>query len=125
LLRELVPKAGKITALMNPASMDEADEMKRAGLPLLTIIVKAESDFDPAFMQAAQQGVEALLVTADPFFTSRRAQIIALAARHSLPAAYPWREYVEAGGLMTAGTCRQVGQYASRVLKGTSRPNFR
>ena len=123
LLRELVPKAGKIAALTNPASMDEADEMKRAGLPLLTITVETESDFEPAFIRAAQQGVEALLVTADPFFNTRRAQIVALATRHSLPAAYPWREYVEAGGLMSYGTSlpgtyRQVGQYVSRVLKG-------
>jgi putative tryptophan/tyrosine transport system substrate-binding protein len=123
LLRELVPKTGKIAALINPASMDDAEAMTRAGLPLLTITAKAESDFEPAFIQAAQQGVEALLVTADPFFNSRRAQIVALAARHSLPAAYPWREYVEAGGLMSygtslTGTYRQVGQYVSRVLKG-------
>jgi putative ABC transport system substrate-binding protein len=123
LLRELVPKAGKIAALINPASMDEAEALTRVGLPLLTITAEAESDFEPAFIQAAQQGVEALLVTADPFLNSRRAQIVALAARHSLPAAYPWREYVEAGGLMSygtnlAGTYRQVGQYVSRVLKG-------
>jgi putative tryptophan/tyrosine transport system substrate-binding protein len=123
LLRELVPKAGKIAALINPASMDEAEAMKRAGLPFVTIPAEAESDFEPAFIQAAQQGVEALLVTADPFFNSRRAQIVALAGRHSLPAAYPWREYVESGGLMSygtslAGTYRQVGQYVSRVLKG-------
>jgi putative tryptophan/tyrosine transport system substrate-binding protein len=123
LLRELVPKVGKIAVLTNPATMDDAEAMKRAGLPLLTITAEAESDFEPAFIQAAQQGVEALLVTADPFFNSPRAQIVALAARHSLPAAYPFREYVEAGGLMSygtslAGTYRQVGQYVSRVLKG-------
>jgi putative ABC transport system substrate-binding protein len=123
LLRELVPKAGKVAALINPASMDEAEALTRVGLPLLTITAAAESDFEPAFIQAAQQGVEALLVTADPFLNSQRAQIVALAARHSLPAAYPWREYVEAGGLMSygtslTGTYRQVGQYVSRVLKG-------
>jgi putative tryptophan/tyrosine transport system substrate-binding protein len=123
LLRELVPKAGKIAVLTNPESMDDAEAMKRAGLPLLTITAEAESDLEPAFVRAAQQGVEALLVTADPFFNSRRAQIVALAARHSLPAAYPWREYVEAGGLMSygtslTGTYRQVGQYVGRVLKG-------
>jgi putative tryptophan/tyrosine transport system substrate-binding protein len=123
LLRELVPQASKIAALTNPASMDEAEALTRAGLSLLTIRVEAESDFEPAFIEAAQRGVEALLVTADPFLNSRRAQVVALAARHSLPAAYPWREYVEAGGLMSygtslAGTYRQVGQYVSRVLKG-------
>jgi putative ABC transport system substrate-binding protein len=123
LLRELVPKAGKIATLTNPASMEEAEAMTRAGLQVLTITAEAESDFEPAFIQAAQRGVEALLVTADPFFNTQRDQIVALAARHSLPAAYPWREYVEAGGLMSygtslAGTYRQVGQYVSRVLKG-------
>ena len=123
LLREVVPQAGKIAALIHPESMDEAETLTRAGLSLLTIRVEAERDFEPAFVEAAQQGVEALLVTANPFFNSRRAQIVALAARHSLPAAYPWREYVEAGGLMSygtslAGTYRQVGQYVSRVLKG-------
>jgi putative tryptophan/tyrosine transport system substrate-binding protein len=81
LLRELVPKAGKIVVLTNPASMDDAETLKRAGLPLLTITVERESDFEPAFIKAEQQGVEALLVTADPFFNSRRAQIVALAAR--------------------------------------------
>jgi putative tryptophan/tyrosine transport system substrate-binding protein len=124
LLRELAPNAGKIAALLNPSNLDEAEAMTRAGLPLLTMTAEVESDFEPAFNQAAQQGVEALLVTADPFFTSRRAQIVALAARHSLPAAYPWREYVEAGGLMSygtslAGTYRQVGQYVGRILMGT------
>jgi putative ABC transport system substrate-binding protein len=129
LLRELVPRAGKIAALTNPATMDDAQAMTRAGLALLTITAAAESDFEPAFIQAAQQGVEALLVTADPFLNSRRAQIVALAARHSLPAAYPWREYVEAGGLMSygtslTGTYRQVGQYVSRVLKGDKPANL-
>jgi len=123
LLRELVPKAGKIAALTNPASMDEPEALTRAGFPLLTITAEAEGDFGPAFIQAAQQGVEALLVTADPFFNTRRAQIVALATRHSLPAAYPWREYVEAGGLMSYGTSlpgtyHQLGLYVSRVLKG-------
>jgi ABC-type uncharacterized transport system substrate-binding protein len=123
LLRELVPNAVKIATLTNPASMDEAEAMTRSGLQVLTLTAQAESDLEPAFIQAAQQGVEALLVSADPFLNSRRAQIVALAARHSLPAAYPWREYVEAGGLMSygtslVGTYRQVGQYVSRVLKG-------
>jgi putative ABC transport system substrate-binding protein len=123
LLRELVPKAGKIAALTNPASMAEPNAMTRAGLQVPTITAKAESDLEAAFIHAAQQGVEALLVTADPFLNSRRTQIVALAARHCLPAAYPWREYVEAGGLMSygtslVGTYRQIGQYVSRILKG-------
>jgi putative tryptophan/tyrosine transport system substrate-binding protein len=122
-LRELVPKAGKIATLTNSMSDKEPEAIRRAGLQVLTIRAQADSDLEPAFTEAVQQGVEALLVSADPFFNTRRAQIVALAARHSLPAAYPWREYVEAGGLMSygtslAGTYRQVGQYVSRVLRG-------
>jgi putative ABC transport system substrate-binding protein len=125
-LLELVPKAGKIGMLINPASPTpdiRETEVARAGLQLVTIKAQADSDFELAFAQAAQQGVEALLVDADSLFNTRRAQLVALAARYSLPAAYPWREYVEAGGLMSYGTSlagmyRQVGQYVSRVLKG-------
>jgi putative tryptophan/tyrosine transport system substrate-binding protein len=127
-LRELVPKARKIATLMNPVNsadveMQDSEAATRAGLQVLAIRAKTESDFEPAFAQAIQQGAEALLVSADPFFNSRRAQLVALAARYALPAAYPWREYAEAGGLMSYGTSlagayRQVGQYVGRVLKG-------
>ena len=125
-LLELVPKAHKIGMLINPASPRpdiREPEVMRTGLKLLTIKAQADSDFELAFAQAAQQGVEALLVDADSLFNTRRAQLVALAARYSMPAAYPWREYVEAGGLMSFGTSlagmyRQVGQYTSRVLKG-------
>jgi putative tryptophan/tyrosine transport system substrate-binding protein len=67
--------------------------------------------------------VGALLVSADPLFTARRDQIVALAARHAMPVMYPWREFVEAGGLMSYGTeltwgYHLIGQYAGRILKG-------
>jgi putative tryptophan/tyrosine transport system substrate-binding protein len=121
-LREMVPKADKIAMLIN-STYQEMEALTRAGLQVLTISARADSDFELAFTQAAQRGVDALLVSADPLFNARRAQLVAAAARHSLPAAYPWREYVEAGGLMSYGTSltgiyRQVGQYVSRVLKG-------
>jgi putative tryptophan/tyrosine transport system substrate-binding protein len=121
-LRELVPKADKIAILINLANQ-ETEALTRAGVQLLTIKAPADSDFELAFTQAVQRGVDALLVSADPLYNARRTEIVALAARHSLPAAYPWREYVEAGGLMSYGTSltgayRQVGQYVSRVLKG-------
>ena len=129
LLRELVPKASKIATLTNPENVADVElqDMQRAtgmaGLALLPTKAKAASEFELAFAQAAEQRAEALFVSADPFFTSQRAQLIALAARHSLPTAYPWREYAQEGGLMSygtslAGTYHQIGQYVARVLKG-------
>ena len=70
---------------------------------MVLLKVSSESEFEPAFESAVRQRVDALLVGADPFFTSRRAQLVALAARHAMPAAYPWREYAIAGGLMSYG----------------------
>jgi putative ABC transport system substrate-binding protein len=127
-LRELVPNARKIATLMNPGNtadveMQDSEAARRAGLQVLAIKAQSESEFEPAFAQAVHEGAQALLVSADPFFNSHRAQLVALAARYRLPAAYPWREYAEAGGLMSYGTSlagayRQVGQYVTRVLKG-------
>src|SRR5215467_1767107 len=89
------------------------------------ILVKASSpsDLEAAFASAVRQQADALLVGSSSFFTDRRVEIVALAARHALPAAYAWREFVEAGGLMSYGpnvawAYRQIGQYASRILKG-------
>ena len=136
LLRELVPKATKMALLMNPenpADMRDAQDMQQAmqaaGLPHLTLAATAVAEFEPAFITAVQWGAQALLVSADPFFNSQRAQLIALAARHALPTAYPWREYVRAGGLMSygtsiAGSYRQIGQYVTRILKGDKPENL-
>ena len=112
---------------MNPDnhadSRDMQNMMERAGLPLLTLRARVETEFEPAFVNASQQGVQALLVSADPFFNSRHAQLVALAARYAVPAAYPWSEYAKAGVLMSYGASlpgayRQIGQYVTRILKG-------
>jgi ABC-type uncharacterized transport system substrate-binding protein len=130
LLRELVPKAGKIALLINPENpadwrgLQDIESATRAvGLPLLTVQARHEAEFEPAFATIIQQGAQALLVSSDPIFNTRRAQLIALAARYAIPTAYPWREYAVAGGLMSfgpslSGLYRQIGQYAGRVLKG-------
>ena len=81
-----------------------------------------ETELEPAFV-AVQRHAGALVVPPDPFFTSRREQLVALAARHAIPTSYPFREYAAAGGLMSYGTdlvdaSRIVGTYTGRILKG-------
>ena len=93
------------------------------GLPLLILEASTESDLKKVFEVAAKEGIEALVVSTDGFFTNRRTQIIQLAAQHKLPAIYGTREFVVAGGLMSYGpnigdAYRQVGEYAGLVLMG-------
>ena len=133
LLHQLVPKATVFALLLNPKSTDGAvpkieimrvEEMARQfGLRLLVLEASAEGDIEPAFARAGEEKVGALMVNADPYFTPRRAQIVALAAQYGLPTIYPWREYVQAGGLMSYGPTfawayHQVGLYAGRILDG-------
>jgi putative ABC transport system substrate-binding protein len=82
-----------------------------------------ESEIDAAFATLLQLRAGALVVAADSFLGSRRDQLVALAARHAVPAIYEWREFAEAGGLISygpslTGTWRQVGAYAGRILAG-------
>ena len=130
LLRELLPKATVIAVLLNPANPD-ADLQRRdvevaaaaLGQQLLVFNASSETELEWAFSALVQQQADALLVGNDVFFTNRREQIVALAARHAVPAIYTFRSFVESGGLMSYSTSlvevyRQIGLYVGRVLKG-------
>jgi putative tryptophan/tyrosine transport system substrate-binding protein len=130
LLHQMVPTAALIAVLINPknpnagAMSKEIPEAARTvGQKIHTLTASTERDLDAAFKTASQLGAGALLVAADPFFNSRRDYIVALAARHAIPAMYEQREFALAGGLMSYGTnlshgYRQTGLYTGRVLKG-------
>jgi ABC-type uncharacterized transport system substrate-binding protein len=130
LLRELVPKAEVIALLVNQNSSQgqgQAKDVQEAarglGQRLVVLNGGTDEEIDAAFASLAQHGVGALLVGADPFFDPRRDRLIALAARHAMPAIYQFRDYALAGGLMSYGASitdlyQQVGVYAGRILKG-------
>jgi putative tryptophan/tyrosine transport system substrate-binding protein len=120
LLREVVPKADPIAVLINPnfpvspAQLKDAQDAAAAiGVRIVVLQASAESEFEPAFAALVANRAGALMVAADPFFNSRRTQLVALAALHRVPA----------GGLMSYGTSLadayfQVGNYTGRILKG-------
>jgi putative ABC transport system substrate-binding protein len=125
LLSELVPRAGVIALLANPGAesmIREVQEAARAkGVQLQILKASSESEIDAAFTSRSEAG--ALLVGNDPFFASRREQLVALAARYAVPAMYEWREFVAAGGLISygtsrTGTWRRFGNYAGKILNG-------
>jgi ABC-type uncharacterized transport system substrate-binding protein len=130
LLKDLLPRIDNVAILVNPGSVTtdiEIDESRQAAhhfdLKFRVFEARTESALETAFADAARNHIGALLVSADPFFTARRHQIVALAARSGLPAMYPLPVYVDAGGLVSYGTkltwaYRQVGIYAGRILKG-------
>ena len=129
-VQELVPNAAGVAGLVNPknsnagrnvAALQEAARAK--GVQLHIVEASSEGDFETAFASLAALHAGALVVGADPFFNARRSQIVVLAARHSMPAIYEWREFVDAGGLISygpslPGVYRQMGAYVGRILGG-------
>jgi putative ABC transport system substrate-binding protein len=130
LLHELVPKAVRIAALVNPANpatestIREMPEAVRVmGLQIQVFNASTRSEIEAAFATIVRDRADALYVAGDVFFTSRRVQFVTLAASNRIPASYASREAVEAGGLMgydadRAGMYRQVGTYTGQILKG-------
>jgi putative ABC transport system substrate-binding protein len=131
LLHELIPKAGTIALLINPTNQLHSKPLlkdleagaRTLGLQLQFVRASAPDDFDKAYANLLELQVGGLVIGPDIFFLAHRDQLVELAARHSVPAIYPWREGVTAGGLMSYGssqteTYRQVGIYTGRILKG-------
>jgi putative ABC transport system substrate-binding protein len=130
LLRELVPNAVTIGMLVNPKLPDTAATVadgqaaaRAGGLEPQILYASDDSELEAAFADMKQRRIDALVVVSDIFFDSRRDKLAVLAARHAIPAIYPWRDYVMAGGLMSYGTSvtdgyRHAGNYVARILKG-------
>ena len=131
LLRELVPGATRVAVLVNPANAANAETTLRdveaaaraMGLQIQVLNASTSREIDAAFATFVRERPDALFVGGDPFFTSRRVQLVHLAARHAVPATYARRDFAEVGGLMSYGAnitdaFRQVGVYTGRILKG-------
>jgi putative tryptophan/tyrosine transport system substrate-binding protein len=130
LLNELLPKVpviGVLANASNPTAQTQVEEIKAAAQTiarqLYVVSVRDKNDLDTDFTILAQDGVGALLVVPDPVLIENRAQIVALAARHAIPAIYPVRDFADAGGLVSYGTdladaMRQGGVYTGEILRG-------
>jgi putative tryptophan/tyrosine transport system substrate-binding protein len=130
LLSDLVPQARVIALLVNPnfsgseritQNVQEAARLK--GVQLYILKAGTEAEIDAAFEPLGGLHADALVLSSDPFFDSRREQLVALASRHAIPAIYPWREFAAAGGLISYGPSltavgRQLGIYVGKILKG-------
>jgi putative ABC transport system substrate-binding protein len=130
LLNELFPAATQFAVLLNPkypAVAQQAQELVEAARtlarPIVILEASTEAELDVAFATLARERVVAMLVASDPFFDTRRDQIIAFAAQQKLPAIYQFREYAASGGLMSYGVSlseayREIGIYTAKILKG-------
>ena len=131
LLRELVPAATRVAVLVNPTGSDGADTTLRdvepaaraMGLQIRVLNAGTSGEINEAFATFVHERPDALFVSPDSLFTTRRVQLAHLTTRHAIPATYGSREFAEVGGLMSYGSnqsdnYRQVGVYAGRILKG-------
>jgi putative ABC transport system substrate-binding protein len=130
LLSELVPEPRVTALLVNPNNPNaervirDVQEAARAkGVQLVILKAGSESEIDAAFASFVRPQAGGLVVASDPFFDSQREQLVALAARHAIPAIYEWREFAAAGGLISYGPSltalfRQVGNYVGKILNG-------
>ena len=129
-LRELVPRARGVAVLVNannPSGTLEIERVRAAanavGQAIIVLNASTEAAIDNAFDAIAEKRIEALFVTADPFFLNQRKKFAELCARHAVPAIYAERETATAGGLLSYGASRtdayrQAGNYVGRILKG-------
>ena len=132
LLSQLVPQASVIALLVNPSNaiaevtIRDVQEAARAkGVQLQILRAGTEAEIDSAFAALVQLRAGALVAASDPFFNSRREQLVALASHHAVPAIWEWREFAEAGGLISYGSSltdmwRPVGIYVGKILKGAN-----
>ena len=130
LLHTLLPKAGMVAALINPNSPNVWPDLeethaaaKERGLQLIVLKASTAFEIEAAFARLVEHRAAAVFVLADAFFRSQPEQLIGLAARHLLPASYPWPEFASAGGLMgyganAADSWRQGGVYIGRNSQG-------
>jgi putative ABC transport system substrate-binding protein len=129
LLRQLVPAARTIAILANPNNPAEDNlrgeqaAAQAIGQRILVLDASTVAEIEKGFAALVEQQADAVLVNADILFTAQRELLVGLAARHGLPAIYAWREFAEAGGLVSYGTnlshgYREMGLYAGRILKG-------
>jgi putative ABC transport system substrate-binding protein len=131
LLHDLVPKAVRIGVLVNPTNAafteatlrDISEAARTLGLQIQALNASTSREIEAVFTTLVSNHIDALFVAPDGLFGSRGVQLATFAARYAIPAAYPLRDQVEAGGLMSYGTdfvdmFRQVGVYSSQILKG-------
>jgi putative tryptophan/tyrosine transport system substrate-binding protein len=131
LLHELLPAAGVMALLVNPADPANAEIQSRdvltaahtLGVKLHVVNASTERDFDLVFAQLTDLRAGGLVIGGDAFFNSRIKQLAALTLQHAVPAVYQWREFVAAGGLLSYGSevteaYRLAGVYTGRILKG-------